>query len=90
MVSHGLSISALLATLFDDFKVPEGGLKNASVTTIHYKNGEYTLDKVNDVSYLEAGKKNQNNLRRRETVYLGVGGARKGLLHQLLLLCSFY
>ena len=37
VVSHGLSISALLATLFDDFKVPEGGLKNASVTTIHYK-----------------------------------------------------
>ena len=68
MVSHGLSISALLATLFDDFKVPEGGLKNASVTTIHYKNGEYTLDKVNDVSYLEAGEKNQNNLRHRETV----------------------
>ncbi|HAZ2722872.1 histidine phosphatase family protein [Enterococcus faecalis] len=57
VVSHGLSISALLATLFDDFKVPEGGLKNASVTTIHYKNGEYTLDKVNDVSYLEAGEK---------------------------------
>ena len=28
---------------------------------------------------------NQNNLRHRETVYLGVGGARKGLLHQLLL-----
>ena len=68
VVSHGLSISALLATLFDDFKVPEGGLKNASVTTIHYKNGEYTLDKVNDVSYLEAGEKNQNNLRHRETV----------------------
>ncbi|MGH2165384.1 histidine phosphatase family protein, partial [Enterococcus faecalis] len=26
-------------------------------TTIHYKNGEYTLDKVNDVSYLEVGEK---------------------------------
>ncbi len=30
-------------------------------------------------------KKNQNDLRHRETVYLGVGGATEGLLHQLLL-----
>lgn len=52
IASHGLSISALLATLFDEFEIPEGGLKNASVCTVKYKNGEYTLDKVNDLSYV--------------------------------------
>lgn len=57
LVSHGLSISALLDTLFDDFTVPEGGLKNASVCTIKYKDGEYTLDQVNDLSYVEKGQK---------------------------------
>lgn len=29
IVSHGLSITALLDTMFDDFKMPEGGIKNA-------------------------------------------------------------
>ena len=57
IASHGLSISALLATLFDDYKIPEGGLKNASVCTVKYKDGKYTLDKVNDLSYVEAGQK---------------------------------
>ena len=56
LVSHGLSISALLATLFDDFEIPEGGLKNASVCTIIYKDGEYTLGKVNDLTYVEKGQ----------------------------------
>ncbi|ALS37033.1 putative phosphoglycerate mutase [Enterococcus rotai] len=56
IASHGLSISALLATLFDDYKIPEGGLKNASVCTVKYKDGKYTLDKVNDLSYVEAGQ----------------------------------
>lgn len=56
ITSHGLSISALLDTLFEDFEVPEGGLKNASVNIIKYKNGEYTLESVNDMSYAEAGE----------------------------------
>ncbi|WP_206911782.1 phosphoglycerate mutase [Enterococcus sp. DIV0840] len=57
IASHGLSISALLATLSDDYKIPEGGLKNASVCTVKYKDGKYTLDKINDLSYVEAGQK---------------------------------
>ena len=56
VVSHGLSISALLDTLIPDFKVPEGGLKNASVQILKYKDGEYTLEAVNDLSYVEKGK----------------------------------
>lgn len=56
IASHGLSISALLDTISDDFKIPEGGLKNASVSIIKYKDGEYSLEEVNDLSYVEAGK----------------------------------
>ncbi|MHC5229461.1 histidine phosphatase family protein [Enterococcus sp. LJL99] len=57
IASHGLSISALLDTISDDFKIPEGGLKNASVSIIKYKDGKYSLGEVNDLSYVEAGKK---------------------------------
>ena len=57
ITSHGLSISALLDTLFEEFEVPEGGLKNASVNIITYKDGKYTLGAVNDLSYVEAGEK---------------------------------
>ncbi|MEF3331016.1 MULTISPECIES: histidine phosphatase family protein [Oceanobacillus] len=57
LVSHGLSISALLDTYFDDYEVPEGGLDNASVSVITYQNGEFQLDSVNDMSYVEEGKK---------------------------------
>lgn len=57
LVSHGLSISALLATLFEDYKIPEGGLKNASVTIVHYKDGTYTLKTLNDLQYVQAGQK---------------------------------
>ncbi|GAB2532371.1 histidine phosphatase family protein [Gracilibacillus alcaliphilus] len=56
LVSHGLSISALLDTYFDDFKIPAGGLENASVSVVKYKDGEFTLDTVNDMSYVEKGK----------------------------------
>lgn len=57
VVSHGLSIQALLDSLFPDFKAPEGGLANASVTVVKYKDGKYTLDKINDTSYAESGAK---------------------------------
>lgn len=56
VVSHGLSITALLDTMFDDFKMPEGGIKNAGVSVIKVKDGKYTLESVNDTSYIEKGK----------------------------------
>ncbi|WP_339234143.1 histidine phosphatase family protein [Oceanobacillus sp. FSL W7-1281] len=59
LVSHGLSISALLDTYFDDYEVPEGGLDNASVSVITYQNGEFQLDSVNDMSYVEEGQKQE-------------------------------
>lgn len=57
IVSHGLSIGALVDTLSAGYELPSGGLKNASVTTIKYKNGEYSIDKVGDLSYIEKGQK---------------------------------
>ncbi|AYW46281.1 histidine phosphatase family protein [Tetragenococcus koreensis] len=57
VTSHGLSITALLDTLFDDFKAPEDGLDNASVCIVKYKDGNYSLESVNDTSYAEEGEK---------------------------------
>jgi broad specificity phosphatase PhoE len=57
LVSHGLSISALLDTYFDEFEVPTGGLKNASVSVVKYQDGEFTLDSLNDMRYVEKGQK---------------------------------
>lgn len=56
LVSHGLSISALLDTYFEEFEAPKGGLTNASVSVVKYKDGEFTLDSVNDMSYVEDQK----------------------------------
>lgn len=56
IVSHGLSISSLLDTLFEEFEMPEGGLKNASVATIKVKDGKYELMTSNDVSFIEEGQ----------------------------------
>lgn len=55
-VSHGLTISFLLS-LIDDSLPMQMGLDNGSVTTLIYKNGTFTIDKINDVSYIENGKK---------------------------------
>ncbi|GMA53278.1 phosphoglycerate mutase [Alicyclobacillus contaminans] len=56
IASHGLSITALLDTLFDDFEAPEDGLENASVNIIKYKDGDYSLETANDMSYVEKGQ----------------------------------
>ena len=58
IVSHSLSISALLDTLFEDFELPPDGLDKASVTVtvINYKDGEFSLGKISDLSYVEEGE----------------------------------
>ena len=56
IVSHGLSITALVNTLAPEQNVP-AGLKNASVTKIVYKNGKYEIKEVGDMSYVELGQK---------------------------------
>lgn len=58
VVSHGLSIQAMVDMLFEDANVPPGGLKNASVTKIIYKDGEYSLADFNDTSFIEENETN--------------------------------
>ncbi|WP_376699640.1 histidine phosphatase family protein [Listeria seeligeri] len=57
LVSHGLSIGALLDTIKPGYKLPPEGIKNASVTKITYKDGKFTIKDVNDMSYVENGAK---------------------------------
>ena len=54
VVSHGITITALVA-MIDSSKI-KLGLENASVTKILYKDGEYTIESVGDMSYAEKGK----------------------------------
>lgn len=56
IVSHGLSIMALISMLDATVEIPAGGLKNASITKIIYKDGTYTIETINDMSYVETGK----------------------------------
>ncbi|MGJ7910148.1 histidine phosphatase family protein [Neobacillus sp. LXY-1] len=60
IVSHGISLMGLLYTIspesLDDL---EGGLNNASVSKLIYKDGNYKVESVNDMSYLEKGKKDK-------------------------------
>ena len=56
IVSHGLSIQALVKHLFPDFDMGGGGVANAAVTIITYKDGEYSLESFNDTSFIENGE----------------------------------
>ncbi|MBC1903774.1 histidine phosphatase family protein [Listeria innocua] len=54
VVSHGMAINTIIS-FFDITKInPE--LANASVTRLGFENGEWTIEAVNDLSYIEAGK----------------------------------
>jgi broad specificity phosphatase PhoE len=57
IVSHGMSIITLLGELDPNAELPDGGLKNASISKVTYKDGKYTVDSVNDLSYVEKGQK---------------------------------
>ncbi|EOI01712.1 hypothetical protein UAY_01120 [Enterococcus moraviensis ATCC BAA-383] len=59
VVSHGMSIITLLGELDANAELPDGGLKNASVSKVTYKDGKYTIDSVNDLSYVEKGKESK-------------------------------
>lgn len=57
IVSHGITIMSFLAevdpTCLDSL---EAGLSNASVCKVKYEDGKYTVESVNDMSYVEKGK----------------------------------
>ncbi|MGF9966415.1 histidine phosphatase family protein [Bacillus rhizoplanae] len=54
VISHGIAIMALVDML--DSSKTKLGLENASVTKILYKDGEYKVESVGDMSYAEKGK----------------------------------
>jgi probable phosphoglycerate mutase len=56
VVSHGLSIGTFLVSADANAEVPAAGLKNASVSKVVVKDGVYTVETVNDLSYVEKGK----------------------------------
>ena len=51
VVSHGMAISAAVAAIDPD--AAAGELGNASITKIIYDNGTFTVESVNDMSYIE-------------------------------------
>jgi probable phosphoglycerate mutase len=55
LVSHGLSIAALVDVLTDGAQ-NGAGVKNASVTKITYKDGQWTVDEIGSLAYAEKGK----------------------------------
>lgn len=58
VVSHGTSLMSLLYTISpESLDEVEEGLNNASVSKVVYKDGKYTVQSVNDMSYVEKGKK---------------------------------
>lgn len=61
IVSHGLTISFLLS-LIDDRLPMQMGLENGSVTKLIYADGAFTIDSINDVSYIDEGEKRANGL----------------------------
>ncbi|WP_029904184.1 histidine phosphatase family protein [Prevotella sp. 10(H)] len=56
VISHGMSILAMLLGLGGDklFKKP---LENAAVCKVTYQNGQFTVESMADMSYVEKGKK---------------------------------
>lgn len=56
MTSHGMTIAALVSSLDDKAPVPATGLKNASMSKVTYKDGKYTVETVNDLTYVEKGQ----------------------------------
>lgn len=56
VTSHGMTIAALVSSLDEKAPVPATGLKNASVSKITYKDGQYKVATVNDLTYVEKGE----------------------------------
>ncbi|MGZ9583040.1 histidine phosphatase family protein [Paenibacillus marinisediminis] len=57
VVSHGITILDLVMGIDPKaWDMSKGGLPNSSVTTIQWKDGKYTVQKVGDQSYAENGR----------------------------------
>jgi len=60
VVAHGISITTMIdgwTVAPNAGKLKGGQLENASVTKVVYKDGEFTVTELNNMAYVEAGKK---------------------------------
>ncbi|WP_243229167.1 histidine phosphatase family protein [Microbacterium sp. CIAB417] len=55
VVSSGITIMVALGTLGADLSGVTAGIENAAVSELVYEDGEWTVETVNDLSYVEAG-----------------------------------
>ena len=60
VVSHGLTIGFLLS-LIDVHQPVRAGLLNGSVTKVTYEKGNFSIEGINDISYIEQGKKHSRD-----------------------------
>ncbi|MGG5318054.1 histidine phosphatase family protein [Enterococcus sp. AZ072] len=56
VMTHGYTIAFFLS-LIDSSRPIRFDLKNGSITTVSYDDGKFTIHSVNDVHYIENGKK---------------------------------
>ncbi|WP_447913654.1 histidine phosphatase family protein [Microbacterium phyllosphaerae] len=58
VVSSGITIMNVLGALGADLSGVRSGIDNAAVSKLVYEGGEWTVESVNDLSYVEAGAAN--------------------------------
>lgn len=56
VVSHGMTIAAFLSHIDPDVEMGISGLENASVSKVTFSDGKYSIESVNDMSYVEKGQ----------------------------------
>ncbi|RSU08810.1 hypothetical protein CBF30_04575 [Vagococcus entomophilus] len=57
IVSHGMSIATILHKIAPDVRLPDTGLKNASVSMVKVERGKCQVESVNDLSFIKKGEK---------------------------------
>lgn len=60
VVCHAMAIAGMLLSLGGD-KLIKGDLKNASVCKVTYSNGQFSVESMGDMSYVEKGMKLSQN-----------------------------
>lgn len=61
VVSHGLTIAFLL-NLIDPSQPVRANIENGAVSVLAYEDGKFSIESINDVSHIEAGKKISHDL----------------------------
>ena len=56
IIAHGMSILTMLSSLGGRYLL-HGTLENAAVCKVVYENGQFTVESMGDLTYVEKGKK---------------------------------